>query len=142
MEIADSMVRAGCDVVAIDSTAAMAPREEVYESVNKIKMGDNYAGHGSLMSQALRKMAGPVGKIGCCLIFVNQLRHKTGVLFGNPEKTTGANALDYYSSVAIDLRVQTKIKRTGVVVGNQVRATIKKNKLAPPFRTAQIEIGW
>ena len=137
LEIADAMIRAGCDVVVIDSTAALCPRNEI-----KGKVGDVWGNHGSLMSQALRKLAGPVSKSGSVLIFVNQLRVNQNVLFGNPEKTTGARALNHYSSVAIDLRVRKRLKNRNVVIGNHVRATVKKSKLAAPFRTAEIEIGW
>jgi recombination protein RecA len=137
LEIAEALVRSGAiDVVAIDSVAALVPRAEI-----EGEMGDSHMGlHARLMSQALRKLSGAVKQSNTCLIFTNQIRHKIGVMFGSPETTTGGMALRFYASVRIDMRRIEAIKDGGEIVGNRTRTTVKKNKVAPPFKQAQFDI--
>lgn len=137
LEIAEALVRSGAiDVVVIDSVAALVPRAEI-----EGEMGDSHMGlHARLMSQALRKLSGAVKQSNTCLIFTNQLRQKIGVMFGNPETTTGGMALRFYASVRIDMRRIEAIKDGGEIVGNRTRTIVKKNKVAPPFKQAQFDI--
>lgn len=137
LEIAEALVRSGAvDVIVIDSVAALVPRAEI-----EGEMGDSHPGlQARLMSQALRKLAGTIKRSNTALIFTNQLRQKIGVLFGNPETTSGGMALKFYSSVRLDLRSTEAIKEGGEVVGNRVRVRVKKNKVAPPFRKAEFDI--
>ena len=137
LEIAETLVRSNAiDVVVIDSVAALVPRSEI-----EGEMGDSQVGvQARLMSQALRKLTGAVSRSKTCLIFINQLRMKIGVMFGNPETTTGGNALKFYSSIRIDVRRIASIKEREEVVGNQVRAKIVKNKMFPPFREAMFDL--
>ena len=136
LEIADALVRAKFDVVVIDSAAALTPRAEL-----EGEMGASHAGlQARLISQALRKLAGPLQENNTLLIFTNQLRAKIGVLFGNPETSTGGRALRFYASVRIDLRRIQAVKSGGEVIGNRFRATVKKNKVATPYRSAEFEI--
>ncbi len=137
LEIAETLVRSNAvDVVVIDSVAALVPRSEI-----EGEMGDSHMGvQARLMSQALRKLTAAVSKSKTCLIFINQLRSKIGVMFGNPETTTGGNALKFYSSLRIDIRRIASIKEKDEVVGNQVRVKIQKNKMYPPFREAIFDI--
>jgi recombination protein RecA len=137
LEIAEALVRSGAvDVVVIDSVAALVPRAEI-----EGEMGDSHMGlQARLMSQALRKLSGAIKKSNTCVIFTNQLRQKIGVMFGNPETTTGGMALKFYASVRLDVRPTDAIKNGDEVVGNRTRVRVKKNKVAPPFRKAEFDI--
>ena len=137
LEITDALVRSGAvDVVVVDSVAALVPKQEI-----EGEMGDTFVGlQARLMSQALRKLAGTISKTNCVVIFINQLRMKIGVMYGNPETTTGGNALKFYASVRMDVRKVEAIKEGGNVVGNKTRVKVVKNKVAPPFREAIFEI--
>src|SRR5882672_6300903 len=139
LEIADNLIRSGAvDIVVIDSVAALTPKAEIEGEMGDSKMGL----HARLMSQAMRKLTATISRTGCCCVFINQLREKIGVMFGNPETTTGGNALKFYASVRLDIRRIGQVKVGDEPVGGRTRVKIAKNKCAPPFQEAEFEIRW